>query len=108
MPASSIPGGTVQWQMKLESIESLSGRTLDLNSVNATDGGPLPIFTLTHDLSANGQDASQMTLRFDRVTDDVVEGTFTGIEFRRVSMTEDDSGEVDVTARFRAALEFQP
>ncbi len=107
-PASSIPGAAVQWQMQLGSIEGLSGRRLDLDSVDSTDGGPMSIFTLTPDLNAYGQGASGMTIQLDSVTDDVVEGTFTGTRFLRISMTEEGSDEVDVSVQFRAALDFQP
>ena len=106
--ASSIPGATVQWQMKLAAIEELSGRSLDLHSVDRSDGGPMSLFTLTRDLTAHGQDDSGMTMRLDRIAEGTVEGTFTGTKFLRVSMTEEGANEVDVTAQFRAALDFQP
>jgi hypothetical protein len=105
-PASSVPGTTVQWQMQLEAIESLPGRSLDLHSLDSSDGGPMSIFTLTRDLAAHGQDVSGMTLQLDRISDDAVEGTFTGTRFLRVSMTEEGSNEINVTAQFRAAFEY--
>lgn len=107
-PASSIPGATVQWQMELGSLESLSGRDLDLRSVNVSEMGPMSLFTLTGDLAAHGQEHSSMSMRIDRIDDGIVEGEFTGRGFLRLSMTEEGSNEVDVSARFRAALEFQP
>jgi hypothetical protein len=105
-PAGSVPGATVQWQMQLEAIESLSGRNLDLHSVDSSGGGPMSIFTLARGLAAHGQDDSGMTIRLDRILDDAVEGTFAGTRFLRVSMTEEGSKEINVTAQFRAPLEF--
>lgn len=108
MPASSVPGATVQWQMKIGALESLSGSNLDLRSVDVSEMGPMSVFTLTDDLTAHGQEHSSMSMRLDKIADGVVEGTFVGSRFLRVSMTEEGSSEVDVSARFRAALEFQP
>lgn len=106
--ASSIPGATVQWQMSLGAIDDLLGRSLNLHSVDSSDGGPMSIFTLSRDLTAHGQEDSAMTMRLDHISDDSVEGTFTATRLLRVSMIEEGSSEVDLTARFRAALEFQP
>ncbi len=105
VPMKAVPGTTVQWQMTLDSVETLAGQNLDLNSITPEKAPPLSIFQMTKDLTAHSQEQSVLHLKIDRIEDGYVEGSFTGKAFMFVSMTKEMTHEVDVTARFRARLE---
>ncbi|MDH3257756.1 MAG: hypothetical protein OEM27_09055 [Nitrospinota bacterium] len=106
-PKSSMPGASIQWQMNLDSVENLAGKNLDLNTVTPPAMPPLVIFQLTKDLTAHGQEQSDMHFKIDRIEEGMIEGSFSGKDFMYVSMTKEVTHEVDVTARFRVQLDFK-
>jgi hypothetical protein len=106
-PKSSMPGATIQWQMNLDSVENLAGKNLDLNTVTTPGMPPLVIFQLTKDLTAHGQEQSDMHFKIDRIEEGMIEGSFSGKDFMYVSMTKEVTHEVDVTARFRVQLDLK-
>ena len=104
-PMNSIPGASIQWQMNLYSIEKLTGQNLNLNTVTTPAMPPLVIFQLTKDLSAHGQEHSDMHLKIEQVEENIIEGSFIGKDLMYVSMTTEITREVDVTAQFRVKLD---
>jgi hypothetical protein len=68
----------------------------------------MSVFTASDDLALHGQDSSGLTVELKQLGDDAVEGSFSGSQFVRVSMSRDGTEEVDIRARFRAELEYRP
>jgi hypothetical protein len=102
------PGATIQWQMQMRSLADLFEGPLDLWEVDASGMGPMSVFTASDDLAMHGQDSSGLTVQLEPLGDDAVEGSFSGSQFVRVSMSRDGTEEVDIRARFRAELEYRP
>ncbi len=94
----------MQWRMKLESLEQLVVKYLDLKTVDPNHIYPVAIFRITQDLSVYGQQHSNIHLQIDRIEDDIVEGSFSGTDLMYVSRTQNVTGTVDVTAQFRMKL----
>jgi hypothetical protein len=104
----AVPGATIQWQMQMRSLEDLFEGPLDLREVDTSGTGPMSVFTASDDLALHGQDSSGLTVELKQLGDDAVEGSFSGSQFVRVSMSRDGTEEVDIRARFRAELEYRP
>jgi hypothetical protein len=103
-PKPLVPGATIQWRMKLESLEQLVGQNLTLKNVDPNKVGPVAIFRITPDLSVQGTENSIIHLKIDRIVEGFIEGSFSGKDLAFISRAKEERPKVDVTARFRAKL----
>jgi hypothetical protein len=103
-PKPLVPGATIQWRMKLESLEQLVGQNLDLKDVDPNQVAPVAIFRITPDLSVQGQQKSDIHLKIERIVEGFIEGSFSGKDLVFISRTKEERHKVDVTAEFRVKL----
>jgi hypothetical protein len=103
-PKPLVPGATIQWRMKLESLEQLVGQNLHLKEVDPNHVAPVAIFRITPDLSVHGQQNSDIHLKIERIVEGFIEGSFSGKDLVFISRTKEERHKVDVTAEFRAKL----
>lgn len=99
-----FPGATVQWRIKVGSLEQLVGENLDLKAADPNHIEPVTIFRINQNLSVQGQQHSNVHFRINRIKEGFVEGSFSGKDLQYVSGTNELTGKVDVTAQFRAKL----
>ena len=103
-PMTVVPGAMVQWRMRLDSLEQLKGKDLDLNTVDPNKVGPLVLLRLTEDLSVQYQRHSNIHFKIERIEKGFIEGSFSATELEYVSKKKEVKGKVNATARFRAKL----
>jgi hypothetical protein len=103
-PLNSIPGAIVQWRMKMEPLEKLVGRDLDLNTVDPNKVAPTILLRLTEDLTLQSQSDSKIHFKIGRIREEFIEGSFSGTDLKYVSRTKEKTGKVNITAQFRVKL----
>lgn len=103
-PMTAVPGAMVQWRMRLDSLEQLVGKNLDLNTVDPNKVEPLVLLRFSEDLSVQYQRNSKAHFKIERIEEGFIEGSFSGNDLVYVSKAKKVTGKVDITARFRAKL----
>lgn len=103
-PLSSIPGAIVQWRMKMEPLEKLMGKNLDLNTVDPNKVNATVVLRLNENLTLQSRQDSTIHFKIDRIEEGKAEGSFSGTNLVYVSRTKEKTGKVDITARFRVKL----
>ena len=101
---SAIPGVAIQWRMDFEDIDSLVGKNIDLDEVNAVDTPAIMSLVMDEDLSLFNDQESKVHVQIDSIREGHAAGTFSGKNLVYVSKTKDVVRRVDVSGEFKVKL----